>query len=340
MNALMTHLHMSATCAHCGASERKLLRYGSCGVAWYCSVEHQRAHWKAGHKLACRSAKPLTTEDAVTMRIRLDGARAEMLESAHALYIATGWSPAQVAAADAEMRVRAEQETQTQGVRCGVVADAPQATATAQAKPLHSGTNAFEWDPHVWQISAPAFFAHGLGMGCMQGETTGCSVQSFDETRREVSVRILVAGRDMGIGVCCKKRGKLGDFWKFSANGSKFFSGGTGNFGYGRPFGAGDVVTVRLAKDSLSFAINGVCHGVAFEGYAPEQGPYYLRMYLSNLFSVKTEWNAKILRRRQLHRGGSMSKEALDTLLNNVGSPTASDLITGRAEVVILAPGE
>ena len=41
-------------CGHCGASDAstKLTRCIGCKRVWYCSVEHQRAAWKA-HKPAC-----------------------------------------------------------------------------------------------------------------------------------------------------------------------------------------------------------------------------------------------------------------------------------------------
>ena len=44
------------SCAHCGATEPvrgDFQACGNCRRAFYCSREHQRAHWRAGHKAAC-----------------------------------------------------------------------------------------------------------------------------------------------------------------------------------------------------------------------------------------------------------------------------------------------
>ena len=47
------------SCAHCGATEPVRGDFQACSRcrrAFYCSREHQRAHWRAGHKAACRDA--------------------------------------------------------------------------------------------------------------------------------------------------------------------------------------------------------------------------------------------------------------------------------------------
>ena len=47
------------SCAHCGATEPVRGDFQACGRcrrAFYCSREHQRAHWRAGHKAACCDA--------------------------------------------------------------------------------------------------------------------------------------------------------------------------------------------------------------------------------------------------------------------------------------------
>ena len=58
------------SCAHCGATEAVRGDFQACSRcrrAFYCSREHQRAHWRAGHKAACgddrhlmMSASPVT----------------------------------------------------------------------------------------------------------------------------------------------------------------------------------------------------------------------------------------------------------------------------------------
>ena len=40
-------------CAHCGLQRAKLLKCTGCGQARYCSIEHQKLHWKQGHKQEC-----------------------------------------------------------------------------------------------------------------------------------------------------------------------------------------------------------------------------------------------------------------------------------------------
>jgi hypothetical protein len=40
-------------CAWCGVAAPKLLRCGRCKAVLYCSADHQRAAWKAGHKQEC-----------------------------------------------------------------------------------------------------------------------------------------------------------------------------------------------------------------------------------------------------------------------------------------------
>lgn len=44
-------------CASCGESawKVKLLVCGGCKQVWYCSPEHQKAHWKEGHKVSCKT---------------------------------------------------------------------------------------------------------------------------------------------------------------------------------------------------------------------------------------------------------------------------------------------
>lgn len=44
----------SHACAVCGVNgAQQLLRCGRCKIVFYCGAEHQRAHWRAGHKEAC-----------------------------------------------------------------------------------------------------------------------------------------------------------------------------------------------------------------------------------------------------------------------------------------------
>ena len=44
-------------CGHCGGGGAKM-RCGRCRIVKYCSGKCQRAHWKAGHKGACKAGKP------------------------------------------------------------------------------------------------------------------------------------------------------------------------------------------------------------------------------------------------------------------------------------------
>jgi hypothetical protein len=47
-------------CAMCGARDspaKRLLKCGQCASAWYCSKEHQREHWRAGHQDACKTTR-------------------------------------------------------------------------------------------------------------------------------------------------------------------------------------------------------------------------------------------------------------------------------------------
>ena len=44
------------TCKACDTSDARLSRCARCEAVFYCSVECQRAHWKAGHKHECKPA--------------------------------------------------------------------------------------------------------------------------------------------------------------------------------------------------------------------------------------------------------------------------------------------
>lgn len=41
-------------CKACGTSDARLSRCSRCEAVYYCSVECQHAHWKAGHKRECK----------------------------------------------------------------------------------------------------------------------------------------------------------------------------------------------------------------------------------------------------------------------------------------------
>jgi hypothetical protein len=166
----------------------------------------------------------------------------------------------------------------------------------AEASPLPRGkkTKSFdssakgpEWDLNTWQHSKPALFDSGRGIGCMQLET---SVASTTPITRPVSIRVLrIAPMAMvSIGVCSKISGKMGQYWKFNSNGSKFAASWGMNAGpkkYGISFGDGDVVTVQIVDDVLEFIVNGRSCGAAFK-LKESDGPFYLRAHLTNSVSI------------------------------------------------------
>lgn len=52
---------MSNSCAVCGVAAD--LKCGGCKLVHYCGRDHQRQHWKAGHKTGCKCYKVGTTTD-------------------------------------------------------------------------------------------------------------------------------------------------------------------------------------------------------------------------------------------------------------------------------------
>ena len=55
-------------CNLCGNAASK--RCAGCGTVWYCSAEHQKQDWKAGHKLACLQLQSLKGDEKWESDIR------------------------------------------------------------------------------------------------------------------------------------------------------------------------------------------------------------------------------------------------------------------------------
>lgn len=146
--------------------------------------------------------------------------------------------------------------------------------------------NAFEWDPRVWQLSRPDISADRLRAACAQAETSLCTITPLTPEMPQVSFRIMCVSKGVHVGVCVKKHGKMHTHWKYTDFGAKVCSEANAVVRYGRPFGAGDVVTVVLEQgNTLRFAVNGVDQGVAFAGFS-KVGPVFPRLYPANEFSL------------------------------------------------------
>jgi hypothetical protein len=63
--AVNPHFAACPVCDAVGTPERPLLRCAGCLSECYCSPEHQREHWKAGHKKRCKEVKKSEEETAV-----------------------------------------------------------------------------------------------------------------------------------------------------------------------------------------------------------------------------------------------------------------------------------
>ena len=206
----------------------------------------------------------------------------------------------------------------------------------------HGGDAAFEWDINTWQHSKPTIFGAALGSGCMQGESTVCSIQAFGGARTECRLRVLCVSDVVGIGVGTKdKNNLLGSFWKFSSDGSKFCSTSTHIVPYGEAFSAGDCITVSITDERLEFAKNGKLLGAAFTGLSESKGPFFLRVHLTNDIRVKTQHSAKVLQRVQALQaaGARPTPDQLHGMMNNVGAASRSDPGSGRTELLILPEG-
>jgi len=185
----------------------------------------------------------------------------------------------------------------------------------------------FEFDVNSWAMSKPAFFNSGLGCACHCGETATCTIRPFTEENFECKIRILCVSQEIGVGVCTKKHGKMGLFWKYTSDGLKFCSGEDEpvRSPFGLPFTSGDTVTVRLIEGRLEFDVNDQNLGAAFVGF--EKGPYFLRVHLSNSYlliptAIQTITSPLDLLRNQ---GGV-----------TIGRPNASDPASGRSEIEII----
>ena len=53
------YTYASRSCPICAATD-KLSACAQCGTVWYCTREHQKQHWKAGHKQSCKERQNLT----------------------------------------------------------------------------------------------------------------------------------------------------------------------------------------------------------------------------------------------------------------------------------------
>lgn len=163
------------------------------------------------------------------------------------------------------------------------------------------GNGGFEWDLGTWQHSKPAVFNGGLGIGCMQGEMSACTIQEFPMDGSSCSIRILNLGLEVGIGLCTKKHGKMNVYWRFSSlcgcaggssgagvsSASKFCSSAGAPSPYGCAFGAGDIVTIRIINGDLEYSVNNRPLGTAFSGFKPSIGKVYLRVYMVSSPSIK-----------------------------------------------------
>eukprot|EP00899_Mesostigma_viride_P016069 jgi/Mesvir1/24463/Mv21827-RA.1 len=216
--------------------------------------------------------------------------------------------------------------------------EAPALRRGYETQPSSSEGAPFEWDINTWQHSKPAIFNKGLGCGCMQGESSVCSIKPFDDVHNQCSVRVLHASDVLGIGVCIKKSGKMTVFWKYSGNALKFCSNGGVGGPFGKPYSTGDVVTVRIKDDALEFDLNGEPLGPAFTDLKPNMGPFYLRVSLVNNYNVRAlPYNAMRVRDAlQKVRAGRLTEGQYMNVANNVGLPSRSDPSSMRSEVLIV----
>ena len=221
----------------------------------------------------------------------------------------------------------------------GIMENTPEADAMPPGKSTRQNNSnsshpSYEWDLNTWQHSKPALFNKDKGVGCMQGETTICTIKPLTDVSPTCSIQLLKVRSLIGIGVCTKRNGKMNEMWKFNSNGSKFAAREGQVRPYGRSFGAGDVITVRIQNDNLEFDVNESCCGVAFTGFTASNGPYYVRIHLTNRLEDKMEHERTVVRR--FGRGG-MSKPALAAMLQNIGSPTKSEPKLPRSEAEIIS---
>eukprot|EP00798_Chlamydomonas_sp_ICE-L_P025294 gene25294-10948_t len=260
-------------CAECGAEAPKMNTCASCHLVFYCNRQCQVSHWKRDHKAVCTKAPPAYPPQWPT----------ESIDRRKGIALGTGVAP----------KVTPGKMTQ----------------ALDTANPL-------EWDLNCWQHAKPAVFSKGRGVGCTQAECSVCTIQPLP-MGTPCAIRILSISNQIGLGVCLKRAGRMDVYWKFSSGpgcpSAKFCSSAATPLPYGKPFKAGDVVSVCVRGGALEYDINGRPQGAAFTGFHPGMGDLFVRAYLVNSLSIQRTPLPK--------KPSRMSRQQLFYHTQNVGPP-------------------